>query len=90
MEALRPYVENGSLKWIGLSEPSIDVMRRAKAVPVVGPKIIAAQMEFSPFDLEIETSGFTAAAKELGISIVCYSPLGRGEPEPARVSESNA
>ncbi|KAH8107235.1 NADP-dependent oxidoreductase domain-containing protein [Cristinia sonorae] len=78
MEALRPYVENGTIKWIGISEPSIEVLRRAKAVPVVGPKIIAAQMEFSPFCMEIESSGFAAAAKELGVSIIAYSPLGRG------------
>lgn len=35
-------------------------------------------MEFSPFELEIEKSGFLKAAKELGVSVVAYSPLGRG------------
>ncbi|TCD61457.1 hypothetical protein EIP91_008414 [Steccherinum ochraceum] len=78
METLRPYVESGAIKWIGFSEASIDVLKRAKSVPGIGNKVIAVQMEYSPFELEIETSGFAEAAKQLGISIVAYSPLGRG------------
>lgn len=78
METFRPYLEAGTLKWIGISEASIDVLKRAKAVPGVGEKVIAVQMEFSPFDLEIEHSGLTKVAKELDISVVAYSPLGRG------------
>jgi len=37
-------------------------------------------MEYSPFALEIESSetGFLEAARELGVKIVAYSPLGRG------------
>lgn len=78
METLRPYIEKGTIRYIGLSECSIDVLKRAKSVPGVGEKVVACQMEFSPFELEIEASGFIAAAKELGVSIVAYSPLGRG------------
>lgn len=36
-------------------------------------------MEYSPFEIEIENSGFLAAARERGVGIVAYSPLGRGE-----------
>lgn len=79
METFRPYIEKGTIKWIGLSEASLDVIRRAKSVPGVGEKLIAVQMEYSAFELEIETSGFVNAVKELGVSIVAYSPLGRGE-----------
>lgn len=78
METLRPYVESGKVKYIGLSECGIDVLKRAKSVPGVGEKLVACQMEFSPFELEIEKSGFVAAARELGVAIVAYSPLGRG------------
>ncbi|EPT05502.1 hypothetical protein FOMPIDRAFT_83166 [Fomitopsis schrenkii] len=35
-------------------------------------------MEFSPFERGIEASGFVAAAREMGISVVACSPLGRG------------
>lgn len=42
--------------------------------------IAAAEMEFSPFAFEIESpdTNFLETARELGISIVCYLPLGRG------------
>jgi len=78
LETLQEFVENGKIKWIGLSEPSIDVLRRAKAVPGVGEKVIAAQMEYSIMEFNVEQSGFLAAARELGVSIVAYSPLCRG------------
>ncbi|RDB23525.1 Aldo-keto reductase yakc [NADP(+)] [Hypsizygus marmoreus] len=78
IETLRPFVESGKIKWIGLSEPSIATLQRAKAVKGVGEKIIAAQMEFSPFELYVEKTGFADAIKEAGMAIVAYSPLARG------------
>ena len=78
LETLREPVEKGQVKWIGLSECSEKTLRRAKAVPGVGEKVIAAQMEFSPYSLDIEKDGFVKAARELGVSVVAYSPLGRG------------
>ena len=47
-------------------------------MPIAGERVIACQMEFSPFELYIEKSDFVAAARELGVGIVAYSPLGRG------------
>ncbi|TFY62800.1 hypothetical protein EVJ58_g3649 [Rhodofomes roseus] len=78
LETLRPYVESGKVKYLGLSECSADHLRRARAVPGIGEKVIACQMEYSPFELEIETSGVLDTARELGVGIVAYSPLGRG------------
>lgn len=78
LETLREFVEAGTIKWLGLSEPSPDTLRRAKAVKGLGDKIIAVQMEFSPFTLDIEKNGFAAVAEELGVAVVAYSPLGRG------------
>ena len=78
LETLREPVEKGTIRWIGLSECSTETLRRAKAVKGVGEKVIAAQMEFSPFSLDVEKTGFTKTAKELGVSVVAYSPLGRG------------
>lgn len=78
LEALRPFVENGTIKWIGLSETSIATLKRAKAVKGVGEKVIAAQMEFSPFELTIEKNGFVDAINEAGMALVAYSPLARG------------
>ena len=44
----------------------------------VGEKVVAAQMELSPFEVEVEKNGFAKAAEELGVALVAYSPLGRG------------
>ena len=78
LEALREPVEKGQVRWIGLSECSLRTLRRAKAVPGLGEKVVVAQMEFSPFSLDIEKDGFAQAAREMGVSVVAYSPLGRG------------
>ncbi|PCH39381.1 Aldo/keto reductase [Wolfiporia cocos MD-104 SS10] len=78
MEILCPYIEKGTVRYVGLSECSVERLRRARSVPGIGEKVIACQMEYSPFELEIETIGFVAAARELGASVVAYSPLGRG------------
>ena len=64
---------------MGLSECSVDVLKRAKSVPGVGEKVIVVQMEFSPFEVAIESSGFIDTARALGVTIVAYSPLGRGK-----------
>lgn len=78
LETLREPIEKGQIKWIGLSECSANTLRRAKSVQGVGDKVIAAQMEFSPFTLDLEKDGFAETAKELGVAIVAYSPLSRG------------
>lgn len=78
IETLREFVDAGKIKWLGLSECNADTLRRAKAVKGVGDKIIAVQVEYSPFTLDIEKDGLAAAANELGVSVVAFSPLGRG------------
>ena len=78
LETLRPAVEAGIVHWLGLSECNAETLRRAKAVEGLGEKVVAVQVEFSPFSLDIEKNGFAEAAEELGVAIVAYSPLGRG------------
>ncbi|KAG6908483.1 hypothetical protein DXG01_004486 [Tephrocybe rancida] len=78
LEALRSFVEKGQIKWIGLSECSIAVLKRARAVKGVGERVIAAQMEFSPFELYLEKTGFVDAINEAGMALVAYAPLARG------------
>lgn len=66
----------GKIRYLGLSECSTRTLERAHKVH----PITAAQMEYSPFALEIESAqtNFLAAARKLGVVIVAYSPLGRG------------
>jgi aryl-alcohol dehydrogenase-like predicted oxidoreductase len=79
LEALRPAVEAGKVKYLGLSECSADTLRRARAVKGIGEKVVVVQMEYSPFTVDAEREGGIAGVcEELGVSFVAYSPLGRG------------
>ena len=50
MEELKKLVEEGKIKYIGLSEPSADTIRRAHAIH----PITALQMEYSLWTCDIE------------------------------------
>lgn len=66
----------GKIRHLGLCEVSAETLRRAHAVH----PITAVQVEYSPFSVDIEHSqnGLLRTARELGIAVVAYSPLGRG------------
>ena len=66
----------GKIKYLGLSECSESTLRRAHAVH----PIAAIQVEYSLFTLDIESpaTDILRTARELGITVVAYSPLGRG------------
>ncbi|PKA64957.1 putative aldo-keto reductase 1 [Apostasia shenzhenica] len=70
---LKKLVEEGKVKYIGLSEASSDTIRRAHAVHPIS----AVQIEWSLWTREIEEE-IIPVCRELGIGIVPYSPLGRG------------
>ncbi|CAO3697128.1 unnamed protein product [Umbelopsis ramanniana] len=72
--AMAKLVEKGKVRYLGLSECSADTLRRAYKVH----PIAAVQVEYSPWTLDIEKNGLLQACRELGVSIVAYSPLGRG------------
>ncbi|XP_062003374.1 probable aldo-keto reductase 1 [Rosa rugosa] len=73
MGELKKLVEEGKIKYIGLSEASPETIRRAHAVH----PITAIQMEWSLWTREIEQV-FVPLCRELEIGIVPYHPLGRG------------
>ncbi|KAJ7606326.1 NADP-dependent oxidoreductase domain-containing protein [Roridomyces roridus] len=74
--AMAELVKEGKVKHIGISESSAATLRRAHAVH----PIAAYQVEYSPFTLDIEDPkiGILTTARELGVKIIAYSPLGRG------------
>jgi aryl-alcohol dehydrogenase-like predicted oxidoreductase len=71
--AMADLVRAGKVRAIGLSEVSAGTLRRAAAVH----PIAAVQSEYSLWAREPER-GVLAACRELGTSLVAYSPLGRG------------
>jgi len=66
----------GKVKHLGPSEIPASILRRAHAVH----RIPAIEVEYLSFtlDIENETIGLLKTARELGVKIVAYSPLGRG------------
>ncbi|CAG8784603.1 10851_t:CDS:2, partial [Gigaspora rosea] len=74
VRAMAELVKQGKVKYLGLSECSANTLRRAYKIH----PIAAVQMEYSPWSLDIETNGLKDACEELGVTIVAYSPLGRG------------
>ncbi|KAH9617895.1 hypothetical protein KSS87_005510 [Heliosperma pusillum] len=73
MGELKKLVDEGKIRYIGLSEASPDTIRRAHAVH----PLTAVQMEWSLWTRDIEEE-IVPLCRELGIGIVTYSPLGRG------------
>jgi len=72
--AMAELVEAGKVAHLGLSEVSAETLRAACAVH----PITALQSEWSLFTRGLEAE-IVPTARELGVGIVPYSPLGRGE-----------
>ena len=71
--AMAELVAEGKVLNLGLSEASVDTIRRAAAVH----PIAALQSEWSLWSRDIEDE-IVPACRELGIGVVPFSPLGRG------------
>ena len=71
--AMARLVEEGKVRYLGLSEASAETIRRAHSVH----PIAALQSEYSLWSRDVETD-ILPACRELGIGFVAYSPLGRG------------
>ncbi|OCH92310.1 aldo/keto reductase [Obba rivulosa] len=74
MQTLVQLHSEGKFDYIGLTECSAVTLRRAHAIH----PIAVAEIEISPFSYEDETKRVIATAKELGIAIAAYAPLGAG------------
>ncbi|CAF0897401.1 unnamed protein product [Rotaria sordida] len=76
IKAMKELIDNGKIKYIGLSECSSDTLRRAYSIHPIS----CVQIEYSPFSLDIERDDIALlnTCRQLGVAIVCYSPLGRG------------
>jgi len=73
VRAMAGLVDEGKVRYLGLSEVSPRTLRRAHAVH----PITAVQSEYSLWTREPE-AGVLPACRELGVGFVPFSPLGRG------------
>ncbi|HEX8139270.1 MAG TPA: aldo/keto reductase [Pyrinomonadaceae bacterium] len=71
--AMTRLVEEGKVRYLGLSEAAAETVRRAASVH----PIAALQSEYSLWSREVEAE-ILPACRELGVGFVAYSPLGRG------------
>lgn len=71
--AMADLVKEGKVRYLGLSEVSANSLRKAHAVHPIS----AVQSEYSLLSRDVE-NGILKTTRELGISLVPYSPLARG------------
>jgi aryl-alcohol dehydrogenase-like predicted oxidoreductase len=79
MNALADEVEQGRIKAVGVSNYNAAQLREAhRLLARRGVTLAVNQMRYSLITREIETNGVLAAARELGVTILAYSPLAQG------------
>ena len=74
VDGMSELVKEGKVRYIGLSEVGSETIRKAHRVH----PITAVESEYSLIERQIEELGILDTMKELGISLVSYSPLSRG------------
>lgn len=79
MNALADEVQQGRIATVGVSNYSADQMRQAhKFLAARGVPLAVNQVRYSLLTRQIESNGILDTARELGITILAYSPLAQG------------
>ncbi len=79
MREMAKLAGNGKVRYAGVSNFSADGMRKAHLeLSRLGLTLVSNQVNYSMIRREIETNGVLDAAKDLGVTIIAYSPLARG------------
>lgn len=79
MDALAEAVEEGLTRAVGVSNYSIDQMKRAhERLASRGVPLISNQVEYSLLHRSPERNGLLSTCKDLGIKLIAYSPLAMG------------
>jgi len=79
MKEMANLVETGKIRYVGVSNFSAKAMRKAHSELLnYGLELISNQVNYSLLKRDIERNGILDTANELGISLIAYSPLGRG------------
>jgi aryl-alcohol dehydrogenase-like predicted oxidoreductase len=79
MEVMADLVKEGKIRTVGVSNFSARMMRKAhKVLAARGIPLVSNQINYSLLRRKAESNGVMDGAKELGITIIAYSPLGQG------------
>lgn len=79
MNAMADLVQAGKIRYVGVSNFSASRMRLAhQELGRRGLPLVSNQVRYNLLDRSIEKNGILDAARELGISIIAYSPLAQG------------
>jgi aryl-alcohol dehydrogenase-like predicted oxidoreductase len=79
MNALADEVQKGRIGCIGVSNYSAQQMRHAHEILARrGVELAVNQVQYSLLSRKVETQGIISTARELGITILAYSPLAQG------------
>jgi aryl-alcohol dehydrogenase-like predicted oxidoreductase len=79
MNAMADLVEAGKIRSVGVSNFNPARMRRAhSALAKRGLSLAVNQVQYSLLHRNIETNGVLETARELGVTIIAYTPLARG------------
>ena len=79
MNAMADLVEAGKIRSVGVSNFNPARMRRAHAALAKrGIPLAVNQVRYSLLNREIETNGVLDTARELGVTIIAYTPIARG------------
>jgi aryl-alcohol dehydrogenase-like predicted oxidoreductase len=79
MQALAHEVEQGRIRAIGVSNYSAQQMREVhQYLAEYGIPLAVNQVQYSLLARKIESNGVMATARELGVTILAYSPLAQG------------
>jgi len=88
MKAMEKLAKDGKIRHIGVSNFSVEQMREAQE-SMSKEKIVSNQVEYSLVDRSIEPDVLPYCQKE-GITVIAYSPLGKGRIPRGRGGSFNA
>ena len=72
-------VKAGKIRYVGVSNFSASKMRNAwETLDRLGIPLLTNQVRYNLLDRSIESNGILQTAKELGITLIAYSPLAQG------------
>lgn len=79
MDVLAEAVKEGKVRHVGVSNYNVDQMQRAHdRLASHGVKLASNQVEYSLFQRAPETNGVLEACRDLGVTLIPYSPIAQG------------